>query len=158
MSPPSSTRLILVCGLPGSGKTTLTRRLPDEGAAIRLCPDERMAGLGIDLWDEGFRGRLEAQLWDLTQVLRRGQSVVLEFGFWSRAERDQKRLRARALGVTVELHCLHAPIDELARRLAPATRRTRRSAARTRSTGRPLRGPGSAEPDLFDRPASVPHP
>lgn len=160
MNPTPSTRLILICGLPGSGKTALARRLADEGAAIRLCPDEWMTGLDIDLWDEGFRDRLEAQLWDLTQaLLRRGQSVVLEFGFWSRSERDEKRLRGRALGITVELHYLHAPIDELARRLAARNRENPPiSRSHLEHWAALFEAPDSAELDLFDRPASAPHP
>ena len=43
--------------------------------------------------------------------------VVLDFGLWSRAERDELRRRARALGVGVELHLLTAPVDELWRRI-----------------------------------------
>jgi predicted kinase len=110
--------LILMCGLPGSGKTTVGRRLAGEVPAVRLCADEWMAGLGVDLFDLPTRVRLERQFWRLAQdLLRLGQSVILESGFWLRTERDEKRLGARALGVAVELRFLDVPLDELARRL-----------------------------------------
>lgn len=62
-------RLILVCGLPGSGQTTLARRLEAEVPAVRLCPDDWLTALAIDLNDEPARERLEAQLWNLAQEL-----------------------------------------------------------------------------------------
>lgn len=115
-------RLILLCGLPGSGKTTLAERLADAVPAVRLCPDEWMADLGVDRFDEGTRDRLERRFWQHAQeLLKLGQAVILEFGFWARSERDEKRLRARALGVPVELHYLSAPFDELRRRLEART-------------------------------------
>ena len=66
-----------------------------------------MTQLGEDVWDAEFRVRIERQLWALTQeLLAQGQSVILEWGHRARAEQDEKRLGARALGVGVELHYL----------------------------------------------------
>jgi predicted kinase len=110
----SSTRLVLLCGLPASGKSTLARELAPRIPAITLDADGWMTQLGADLWDEEFRVRLERQMWVLSQeLLAQGQSVILEWGHWARAERDEKRLGARALGVSVELHYLDAPLEEL---------------------------------------------
>ena len=112
-------RLVLICGLPASGKTTLAREIADAYGAVRLNPDEWETALDVDPFDEGFQARLEAEFWELTQrLLVLGTSVVLEWGFWARSERDQKREAARRLGVAVELRFLDAPYEELVRRVA----------------------------------------
>lgn len=153
-------RLILLCGLPGSGKTTLARRLAQEVPAVRLCPDEWMADLGIDLFDERTRGRLERRFWSHAQdLLRLGQAVILEFGFWERAERDEKRLAARALGVPVELHHLDVPTDELRRRVEARNGAGERSAARITRTmleeyANAFEAPTEQELALFDQPGA----
>jgi predicted kinase len=78
-----------------------------------------MASLNIDLFDESARARLELRFWELAQeLLGHGQSVILESGCWLRAERDDKRVAARRLGVPVELHFLDAPFEELCARVA----------------------------------------
>ena len=43
--------------------------------------------------------------------------MILESGFWSRSERDEKRSWARSKGIRVELHFLDVPIPELLRRV-----------------------------------------
>jgi predicted kinase len=111
-------RLILTCGLPGAGKTTLARQLAASRSAVRLTKDEWLFALGSSPWDEPTQVKLENELWHLAQeILRLGLSVVLDFGLWARIERDEFRAAARSLGVGVELHYLDAPTDELWRRI-----------------------------------------
>lgn len=39
-------RLLLTCGLPGAGKTSLARRLAAERGAVRLTKDDWLVALG----------------------------------------------------------------------------------------------------------------
>ncbi len=111
--------LHLTCGLPGSGKTTLARRLAVERDALRFTKDELVLALGGDLYDDDLRDRVEAKLIELAfELLAAGRSCILDFGLWSREERDALRLRARAQGCRVELHVLDVEPDELIRRIA----------------------------------------
>ena len=111
-------RLIIVCGLPGSGKTTLAKAIESAVDAVRFCPDEWMEALGVDLYDEESRARIEVLQWQVAQdLLSLGLTVIIEWGTWARSERDILRLKARALGVAVELRYLTAPLDVLFERL-----------------------------------------
>jgi len=114
----SETQLILTCGLPGVGKTTLARQLAADRSAVCLTKDEWLTALGSSPWDTPTREKVEHELWHLAQaILRLGLSVVLDFGLWARIERDEMRSVARDLGVGVELHYLEVPTDELWRRI-----------------------------------------
>jgi predicted kinase len=111
-------RLIIVCGLPGSGKTTLAMRLECKLHAVRLAPDEWMDALSIDLYDEASRGKVEALQWEFGQaLLKLGLVVIVEWGTWARSERDALRLGARAVGAAVELRYVSAPPDVLFARI-----------------------------------------
>ena len=114
----SAARLIIVCGLPGSGKTTVAKMLESRLHAIRLAPDDWMDALSINLWDEEKRAKIEALQWKLAQeLLAVGVTVIIEWGTWGRSERDALRLGARALGAAVELHYLSASEDVLFERI-----------------------------------------
>src|SRR6476469_7145718 len=85
--------LFLLCGLPGSGKTTLAKQLEIQHNALRLSPDEWIVQILQDPADIVERGRLRSPVeniqWELAKrALVLGTNVILEFGFWSRQERD----------------------------------------------------------------------
>jgi hypothetical protein len=92
-----------MCGLPASGKTTLARKLEIREAAVRLSPDEWIAQLyGSDVQRrdrpvfDAARERVEALQCNVAgRALVLGLDVILENGFWSRAERDEYRTWAR---------------------------------------------------------------
>ena len=114
----ADTRLMLTCGLPGAGKTTLAAELAASRGAVRLTKDEWLWAIGLSPWNRTTGAKVEQQLWNLAQeLLGLGLSVVLDFGLWARVERDEMRTVARALGVGVELHYLGVPLDELWRRI-----------------------------------------
>lgn len=112
-------RLYLVCGLPGAGKTTRSMAIAAaDSRAVRLCTDDWLEALGISLVDYPPRFRFEPHLIrHAEQLLKAGVSVIAEFATWSRAERDALRDAARAAGAGVELHFVDAPLDELVRRV-----------------------------------------
>lgn len=154
-------RLLLTCGLPGSGKTTLARQLAADRRALRLTKDEWMWALGSSPWDEELQPRVEAQLWRLTlESLALGMSVVLDLGLWARDERDRMRLAARELGVGVELHFLDVGIDELWRRIDARNSEPRWSVRPIERThlvtwAVQFEAPDAAELALFDLPPSA---
>ncbi len=110
--------LTLFCGLPGSGKTTLAKRLEQTGKGIRICTDEWQERLGVDQSNEEFHEKLQARLYELALVLlRSGQDVILEDGFWQPSERSQKRADAKSCNARTEMHFFDLPFDEIWRRL-----------------------------------------
>ncbi|MFB2597454.1 AAA family ATPase [Herbiconiux sp. P17] len=148
--------LILFCGLPGSGKTTVARERERETGAIRFNTDEWMADLGLDYFDD-LRDRLQGRLNELwKQLLAQRQSVIVEDGTWKREERDELRLVAKTLDAVTEMHYFVVPFAELWRRLevrnanpgygtAPISRKLLEESRQR------LERPDAAELALFDR-------
>lgn len=110
--------LIIVCGLPGAGKTTMAMSQAGERNGIRLCADDWLDALEINLWDEVSRDRVERLQWNLARdLLRLGNVVIIEWGSWGRDERERLRTQARVIGARVELIFLDPPVEELWRRI-----------------------------------------
>ncbi len=100
--------------LAGFGKDHAGEGAGRQPAAVRLSPDDWLEALSLDLYDEERRAKIEALQWGFGQrLLTLGLTVIIEWGTWGRAERDALRLGARALGASVELHYLSAPLDLL---------------------------------------------
>ena len=114
--------LHLMVGLPCSGKTTRAKELEKEHSALRLTPDVWQVQLfGNDVAHPDHDSRhtqIEQIMWSVAKrVLEMGGDVILDFGFWSRAEREDFRRRAEALGADFQLHFMDVPEEELFRRL-----------------------------------------
>jgi predicted kinase len=150
----TGSRLIIVCGLPGSGKTTLAKALESRLRAVRFSPDEWMDALSLNLWEEEGRGKIEALQWKFGQeLLALGLTVIIEWGTWGRTERDTLRLGARALGAAVELHYVSAPVyvlfDRIQRRGMEKPPIDREAMSRWFEI---FQAPTAEEMALFDRP------
>lgn len=114
--------LHLMVGLPCSGKTTRAKELEAETGAVRLTPDDWHRTLhGQDATHPDHDARhssIEAIQWDLAStLLSKGVDVILDFGFWSRAERIDFKNRATQLGARSEIHYCDVPMEDLFKRL-----------------------------------------
>ena len=112
-----------------------------------------MSALEASLWDSTMRERVESLQWLVAKdILRLGATVLIEWGTWSRSERDALRSEARELGSSVELCYLDVPLAELWRRIRA---RDTEDPPITRSElddwSRSFQQPDEAEMRLYDR-------
>lgn len=149
--------LVLLCGLPGAGKTSRAKKLAKEMPAIVMSPDQAMYERGISFFDEKARTKIETEQWQRAKkLLKEGYNVVLENGFWDRSERDQLRLESHSMGVRIELHFLDVPFEELWRRIDARNKHETRTGAlltreRLEQLAKHMQVPDAAELALFDK-------
>ncbi len=109
-------KVILLCGRICSGKSYCAERLKAERNAVLLSCDEAMACLYPEpLGDEHDEtaDRVKAYLYRKSlDILNTGTEVILDFGFWSRAERRRITRYYEYNGVTPEWWYIDAS-DEL---------------------------------------------
>jgi predicted kinase len=99
-------RVVLMCGVAGSGKSTHAKELERLGW-LRLSID-------VEAWRRGHRAMpLPIELTDdiraqqrqaLLSAVRDGRDVVVDYSFWGRDQRDDYRRLARDAGASVEVH------------------------------------------------------
>ncbi|WP_394252652.1 AAA family ATPase [Vibrio profundi] len=120
------TRLILVCGPTGAGKTTYSMAVCKEIDAVKFSIDPWMQTLfAKDMASLDFSWMMERvnrcydQIWEVSeQILSLGGNVVLDLGFTTKAQRDIFVEKASALNIKAEIHYLDAATETRRRRVA----------------------------------------
>ncbi|MBO7396246.1 MAG: ATP-binding protein [Ruminococcus sp.] len=114
-------KVIMLCGKLCSGKSTYSALLRDELGAVALSVDELMIALlgreTGEMHDEYVRRAKGYLFGKAAEIALAGTDVVLDQGFWSRAERRQAREFFASRGVDYELHFLRVSDEEWARRI-----------------------------------------
>ena len=113
--------LHLICGLPGSGKTTLAKNIAASTGAIRFSPDEWIK----DIWNdkaetEGnqYRDQIEQLQWKTAKhMLQNSIDVIIEWGTWGRTEREKLRDEAKGVGAKVKFYQLNISREILKERV-----------------------------------------
>ena len=101
-------KLILTCGKICCGKTTYAQKLCKENNAILLSVDEiTLALFGRDAGEnhDTYVERTEKYLFEKSiELIESGINVVLEWGFWTKTERDFAKEFYRSHGIDCEFH------------------------------------------------------
>ena len=93
----------MMCGRICSGKSTLAAKLRREHRAVVLSVDEiTLALFGRDPGDmlDAYVERCEHYLYQKSlEILESGIDVILDWGFWTRRERDEARAFYSSRGI-----------------------------------------------------------
>ena len=110
--------LFLTVGLPGTGKTTVARRIEIEQNALRLTKDEWVKALYGQNNPSSAQDVIEGRLIQIgLRALELGNNVVIDYGLWSRAERSALRQAAADVGASVQVCYFELTPAEQRRRL-----------------------------------------
>jgi hypothetical protein len=118
--------LHVLCGLPGSGKSTFARELLTQISAIRLANDDWMIALfGTNPPEPEFRvavKKIEMLQWRLAEdLLRHGLDVIWDYGVWSRQDRADLFHKCAAVGAAFVLYDVQCDFEEAVRRVLART-------------------------------------
>lgn len=117
--------LVVMVGLPGTGKTTRAKELETELHAVRLTPDEWLRPLFGPEDDPTGRNTIEGRFVAFARrLLELGQSVILDFGLWSRVERDSLHDLAEVGGADFRIEYTSLDPEEQWRRVSNRQRAT----------------------------------
>lgn len=112
-------RVIAICGKPCSGKTVYAQRLCTEQNAVLLSVDEIMlavfgqnAGEKHDFYERQVQRYL---LKKSLEIIRVGVPVILDWGFWTKQNRNSTKAFYDKQGIAYELH--YIAVGDSARKL-----------------------------------------
>ncbi|MBR1825790.1 MAG: AAA family ATPase [Alphaproteobacteria bacterium] len=114
----------LMVGFMGFGKTTAAKRLEKEIPAVRLTHDEIMFaryGRNPDNFQEKY-ALVDAFIRaETAEYIARGRDVILDYGFWTHAKREEYFMWAKTLTEKVVFHITECGLGEAKRRTLTRT-------------------------------------
>lgn len=108
-------KVYLICGKICSGKTTYAKKLCRGNNAILLSVDEIMLSLFDQCCGEKLHQEYERKIKDYLftkslEIIEKDFDVVLDWGFWTKDERDSVKEFYKSRDIECELHYIE--IDE----------------------------------------------
>lgn len=101
-------KLICICGKIGSGKTYYANQLKEQENGIILSTDEVTYDLTNNEQGEGydeFARRVNLYLRKKSiEIVNAGCSVILDWGFWTKENRNEIKKYGEDNGILVEMH------------------------------------------------------
>lgn len=126
-------KAILICGKICSGKSTYAQKLKKQNNAVLLSVDEiTLSVFDGDLGEkhDEMTGRIQKYLFEKSvQIIESGVSVILDWGFWRKTDRELARDFYESRSIPCELH--YIDISEDTHRLNIAERNKAVSEGRT---------------------------
>jgi len=117
--------LHLIHGFIGSGKTTFAKKLEKEVNAFRFTIDEWRYILFGPKDDENFlenNEKLVKLIWKSAwRLLELEQDVIIDFGMWSREDRNETRAEAKEKNVNVKIYYTQCPKEIMLKRTLKRT-------------------------------------
>lgn len=108
----------LLHGYIASGKTTYAKKLEKETGAIRFSVDEWMINFygqnpEQDNFEE-YEDNIKRQIWQLaTELTKKNIDIILDFGFWTKAERKQAAEQLENSGVDTIFYSLQCGDNDM---------------------------------------------
>ncbi|HEX2946244.1 MAG TPA: ATP-binding protein [Clostridia bacterium] len=101
-------KIILLCGKICSGKSTYANQIKQKYNAVVLSCDELMLALFEEQLGDRHNiilNKVKDYIYQLAeQIAATNTDVILDFGFWTRTEREKVRSYFNSKGIKTELH------------------------------------------------------
>ena len=110
-------KVIALCGKICSGKSTLARQLRDELPAVILNSDELTLAIPFE-HDVLYPIIRDYLMLKAVQIVRAGANVVLDFGFWSRADRSTAKEFFKQADIELEWRYIAVTDDDWHRNIS----------------------------------------
>lgn len=123
-------KVLIMCGKICSGKSTYAEKLKLENKAVILSVDEltlalfeNQAGEKLDFYVEKLKEYFLKKSLDIVEA---GADVILDWGFWTKKERDYAREFYDSRNIRYQFYYMNVGIDEWKKRILKRNKEIKR--------------------------------